>query len=187
MRSHRLHAIAFLTGGLSAVAVISPVRAQDRPADMSSSVRTFSVPMPAPHPSPVPANQYGGLAMTIVAVGEETPGVPCQQCVARAGEPNIGLPWPVFTVQQGDILSISTWFESSTYTGPCTIALILKNGGNVVYSGTFPWPGGCQAGNLYGAIFTVPAPTATGFTQVIGKIAGGGVNKSGTVTFIDVQ
>jgi len=186
MRNYRLYAFSLMAAGFLAVAAVSPSAAEDKVIDVSASARGVSMPAPM-HGTPTPENQFGGLAMTLVAVGPETTGVPCGQCVPGVTGNNIGLPWPVFTVSQGETMSISTWFASSTYTGPCTVGLDLKNAGAIVASGTYPWPGGCQAGYLYGVIFTVPVPTATGFTQVIGKIAGGGVNKSGLNNFIDVQ
>ncbi|MGA2131487.1 MAG: hypothetical protein ABSH50_04155 [Bryobacteraceae bacterium] len=186
MRSYRLYAFSLISAGFLAVASASPALAEDKPVDVSATARGISMPSPT-HASPSPDNAYGGLAMTIVAIGEETSGVPCGQCVPTAGGNNIGLPWPVFTLEQGETMSVSTWFASSTYTGPCTVGLLLKNSGTIVASGSYPWPGGCEAGYLYGVIFTVPVPTKTGFTQVIGQIAGGGTNKSGTVSFIDVQ
>jgi len=121
-----------------------------------------------------------------VTVGMETAGVPCVDCVPGAGTPNIGLAWPVFTVSAGSTLSITSLWQSTNYTGPCTSVLILKQGNTVVFSTSFPFPGGCASGGLYGVIYTVPAPRTTGFTTVIGTITGG-TNKSGANTFINVQ
>ena len=77
-------------------------------------------------------------------------------------------------------------WESTSYTGPCTSVLILKQGSAVVFSTSFPFPGGCAAGGLYGVIYTVPAPSTTGFTAVIGTVHGGS-NTSGADTFINIQ
>jgi hypothetical protein len=63
----------------------------------------------------------------------------------------------------------------------------LKQSNTVISSASYPFPGGCAAGYLYGVFFTLEAPTTTGFTTVIGEVAGGGVNKSGASTFINIQ
>jgi hypothetical protein len=186
MRSYGSKVFSLTAAGLLLVAGLSTAVAEDKPLDVSASARGVSMRNPNPG-SPTSNSEYGGLAMTLVAIGPETTGVPCAQCVTGAGGNNIGLPWPVFTVQQGETLTISTWFQSSTYTGACTVGLILKNAGTIVTTASYPWPGGCEAGYLYGVIFTVPVPTETGPTTVIGQIAGGGTNKSGTVSFMNVQ
>ncbi len=121
-----------------------------------------------------------------MSVGLATPGLPCGNCVGGADTPNIGLPWPRFTVKQGQTLAISTWFESTTYTGPCTAGLLPKQDGKVVTSGSFPFPGGCAAGFLNGVFFTVPVPTGTGLTTVTGLVSGG-TNKSGAITLLNVR
>jgi len=175
-----------MTAGLAAVAVVSPaVAADSKPLDVSASARVIS--MPSPFGAAQPDTSYGGLAETTVTVGPETTGVPCGQCVTGASTNNIGLPWPIFAVPQGTTLTVSTWFQSTSYTGSCTAGIILKQGATVISNGSYPFPGGCTAGYLYGVFFTVPAPTTTGFTQIIGEISGGGANKSGASTFINVQ
>jgi hypothetical protein len=185
MRRLNLCASSLMTAGLLSVAAASPAAAADkRPIDVSASARVISIPSPS---GAVPQDTtYAGLAETMVSVGLDTAGVPCAQCVPGAGGNNIGLPWPVFAIPQGATMSISTWFESTSYTGPCTAGLFVKQGSTVVASGSFPFPGGCQSGNLYGVFFTVPAPTTTGYTSVTGAITGG-TNKSGAITFINVQ
>jgi hypothetical protein len=82
-------------------------------------------------------------------------------------------------------MTVSTWFQSTAWTGPCTAGLIMKQGSTIIASATYPFPGGCNAGYLYGVFFTVPA-TSSGFTTVIGTISGG-PNKSGADTFINIQ
>lgn len=183
MRSFRLYALSSIAAGLLAVAAVAPAQAGEV-LDVSSTARFVKIPRPG---GALPSNtQFGGLAETTVSVGLETSGVPCGNCVP-ASEPNIGLPWPVFAVSQGQTMSISTWFEATEYTGPCTGGILLKQGGTVVASGTLPFPGGCEAGFLYGIFFTVPAPTTTGYTTVIGMVAGGGTNKSGAETAVNIQ
>ena len=182
----RLNLYAFsLTAGLMAVAAVSPAMAANKPIDVSATARV--VTMPSPTGAAMPNSSYTGLAENNVKVGIATSGVPCGNCVGGAGTPNIGLPWPIFAVSSGSTLTVSTWFESTTYTGSCTAGLIMKQGNTVVSSATFPFPGGCNAGFLYGVFFTVAAPATTGFTTVIGTVSGGGVNKSGADTFINVQ
>ncbi len=180
MRKLNLSVFSLMTAGLMAIAVVAPVKA----ADVSKTARVISMPSPAG--AAKPDTSYNGLDATNVTVGVETSGVPCGNCVGGAGFPNIGLPWPVFSVSQGETLTISTWFESTTYTGPCTAGLIVKQGNTVVDSATYPFQGGCNAGYLYGVFFTVPVPTTTGFTTVIGTVTGG-TNKTGADTFINVQ
>ncbi|MGO4882175.1 MAG: hypothetical protein ACLP59_15280 [Bryobacteraceae bacterium] len=179
----RLYVLSITAAGLLAFTTTSSA-AENKPIDVSASARVVSMPSPAGFINP--AASYRGLDETNITVGLETSGVPCGNCVGGAGTPNIGLAWPVFTVSQGQTLTISTWFESATYTGPCEAGLILKQGTTVIGTGTVPIEGGCQAGYLYGAWFTVPVPTTTGFTTVIGTVKGGG-NKSGADTFINVQ
>src|SRR5579871_125910 len=106
-----------ITAGLLMVAQVSPA-ADRKPIDVSASARMIS--MPSPSGAVEPNTNYNGLAATNVTVGLSTSGVPCGNCVAGAGSPNIGLPWPVFAVQQGGILTVSTWFESTSYNGSCT-------------------------------------------------------------------
>jgi len=166
---------------LAATAI--PSAAAEKPYDASASARSISMPIPAGTPKP---ETYAGLAEATVTVGLETTGVPCGECVPGVTGNNIGLPWPLFTVTQGETLTVSTWFESTLYTGACTAEIILKQGANVVASGSYPFPGGCTAGYLYGVFFTVPVPTTTGFTTVIGSIHGG-TNASGVNTFLNVQ
>ena len=178
MRRLNLTVFSLMTAGLLAVAAV-PAKAATE-----SNVRVVSMPSPTgPHQ---PNAQYAGLDETNVTVGIETSGVPCGNCVGGAGAPNIGLPWPVFAVSQGQTLTVSTWFEATSYTGPCTAGLIMKQGNTVIYSSYYPFQGGCNAGYLYGVFFTVPVPSTTGFTTVIGTVTGG-VNKSGSDTFINVQ
>ncbi len=186
MRISRLYAFSLMAAGFIAVAAVSPAVADDKPIDASATARGISMPNPN-HAAVVPDVSYGGLAETTVTVGLETTNLPCGNCVGGAGTPNIGLPWPVFAVQQGQTMTISTWFESTMYTGPCTAGIIMKQGASVIYSATYPFPGGCNTGYLYGVFFNVPVPATTGFTTVIGTISGGGTNKSGTATFINVQ
>lgn len=185
MRGLKLSAFSFATAGLVAVALVSPAAAADRkPIDVSATARVISTRSATG--AAMPNAAYNGLAETNVTVGIETPGVPCGECVPRVPGNNIGLPWPVFAVQQGQTLTISTWFESTTYTGACTAGLIMKQAGAVIATATYPFQGGCEAGFLYGVFFTVPVPDTTGFTTVIGTISGG-TNKSGGDTFINVQ
>jgi len=175
-----------MTAGLTALAVVSPAAASDnKPVDVSATGRMISRPSPSGPASP-DQSTYNGLAATNVSVGPETPGLPCGECVPGAGGNNIGLPWPVFRVPSGAPLTVSTWFESTLYTGPCTAEIILKQGKDVVATGSFAFPGGCNAGFLYGVFFTVPAPATIGFTTVIGSIHGG-TNLSGADTFINVH
>jgi hypothetical protein len=184
MRSYRLYACSLMTAGFMAIAAVSPAAAANKPIDVSSSARMVSMQSPT---HSLPGAAFGGLAETTVTVGLDTSGLPCGNCVGGAGTPNIGLPWPVFAVQQGQTLSVSTWFESTMYTGPCTAGMIMKQGNTIVATGTLPFPGGCNAGFLYGVFFTLPVPTTTGYTDVIGTVSGGGTNKSGASTFINIQ
>jgi len=160
MRRLNLSVFSLMTAGLMAIAVVSPASA----ADVSNT----------------------GLAETNVSVGPETSGVPCGECVPGAGGNTIGLPWPLFAIAQGTTMTISTWFEATSYSGPCTAGIILKQGNVVIDSATYPFPGGCNAGYLYGVFFTVPAPATTGLTTVIGTVTGG-TSKSGADTLINIQ
>jgi hypothetical protein len=174
-----------MTAGLLAVAVVSPAAAADnKPIDVSATARVIS--MPSPTGPAAPDIAYHGLAATNVSVGYDTPGVPCGNCAKGAGTPNIGLPWPVFAVQSGATLTISTWFESTTYTGPCEAHFFMKQSDVVIATGAYRFQGGCNAGYLYGVFFTVTAPPTTGFTTIIGTVHGG-TNTSGADTFINVQ
>jgi hypothetical protein len=182
MRSFYLYVFSLIAAILAAVA---PAAAADNmPLDVSASARAISIPSATG--AAVPDTKYAGLAETNVSVGMQTTGLPCANCVSHAGTPSIGLPWPVFNVAQGSILTISTWFEATSYTGPCTAGLIMKQGNTTITTASYANPGGCTAGSLYGVFFTVPVPTSTGFTTVIGTISGG-PNKSGAVTFVNVQ
>jgi hypothetical protein len=186
MRKLNMCAFSLMTAGLMAVAVVSPAAAADKkPIDVSKTARMISVASPSGPRAQ--QTSYSGLAATNVSVGPETTGVPCGECVPGAGGNNIGLPWPLFAVESGSTLTVSTWFESTSYTGSCTAGIILSQGATVVATGEYPFPGGCAAGFLYGVFFTVPAPATTGFTTVVGTINGGGINKSGADTFINVQ
>lgn len=184
MRRFDLCFSSFLTAGLMLAATVTPSTAAEKPYDASASARVVSVPIPAG--AVKPESSYAGLAEATVTVGLETLGVPCGECVPGVSGNNIGLPWPLFTVSQGETLSVSTWFESTLYSGACTAEFIMKQGTTVVASGVYPFPGGCTPGYLYGVFFTVPVPTTTGFTTVIGSIHGG-PNTSGVNTFLNVQ
>jgi hypothetical protein len=180
MRKFSMLGISLMTAGLVAVAVVSPASA----ADYSNTARMISIPSPT---GPSHSNTaYNGLAATNVSVGPETSGLPCGECVPGAGGNSIGLPWPEFLIPAGTTMTISTWFQSTSYTGTCTAAIILKQGNTVIDNAQYPFPGGCNAGYLYGVFFTVPAPATTGYTTVIGSIQGG-TNKSGADTFINVE
>jgi hypothetical protein len=181
MRRLNVCAFSLMTAGLMAIAAASPAAAEDKPI----SVRVISMAKPT-GPSRTPATAYNGLATTNVTVGVDTPGVPCGNCVDGAGTPNIGVPWPQFAYAPGTTLTISDLWEATTYTGECTAQILLKQGGAVVFSTSFAFPGGCAAGGLYGVIFTVPAPATTGFTTIIGNVHGG-TNLSGADTFINVE
>jgi len=160
------------------------VAAGQIPIDVSASGRAISAPNPT---GPLPPDATNnGLAATNVSVGIEAAGVPCENCVLHGGTPNVGLPFPIFAVSKGSILTVSTWFQSTSYTGPCTASFVMKQGSSIVASGSYPYPGGCMAGQLYGVFFTVPVPTTTGQTGVIGSVTGG-ANKSSAVTAINVQ
>ena len=185
MRKLNLYAFSLTVAGLVALAGVTPAAAEtSKPIDVSASARMISHASPtgAAHPN----TQYAGLDATNVSVGPETSGLPCGECVPGAGGNNIGLPWPLFAIPEGTTMTISTWFESTTYTGPCTAGIILKQGNTIVATGTYPFPGGCNAGYLYGVFFTVPTPETTGFTTVIGTITGG-ANKSGADTFVNIE
>ncbi len=185
MRASHLYVFSSIAAGLAVLSSVPPAAAaDDKPIDVSASARAIS--MPSPTGAAVPDARYAGLAETNVSVGIITQGLPCGNCVSHAGTPNIGLPWPVFSVSQGQTLSISTWFEATTYTGPCTAGLIMKQGNTIVATASYPYPGGCNGGYSYGVFFDVPVPTTTGFTTVIGTISGG-PNKSGASTFLNVQ
>jgi hypothetical protein len=186
MRKLNVCAFSLMTAGLMTVAVVSPAAAADKKTiDVSGTARMISTHSPVG--AVMPNTSYSGLAATNVSVGPETTGVPCGECVPTADGNNIGLPWPLFAVETGSTLSISTWFESTSYTGACTAGIILTQGTTTVATGEYAFPGGCNAGYLYGVFFTVPAPATTGFTSVVGTINGGGINKSGADTFINVQ
>ena len=178
MRRVSVYALSLTAAGLVALAMPPLAVADD------ATPVVISVPSPAAGHISLDTH-YAGLDETNVTVGVETAGVPCGNCVRQAGTPNIGLPWPVFTVPQDTMMTVSTWFESTTYNGPCTAGVILKQGNTVVYTGSYAFQGGCQAGYLYGVNFDVPAPATTGFTTVIGTVSGG-TNKSGADTFINV-
>jgi hypothetical protein len=184
MRRLNLLAYSLTAAGLLTITASTPAVAAE-PIDVSASARMISRQSPTGPTAPDIA--YHGLAATNVSVGPETSGLPCGECVPGADGNSIGLPWPVFAVSQGETLTVSTWFEATSYTGPCTAALIMKQGNTVVAKGSLPFPGGCNAGYLYGVFFTVPVPVTTGYTVVIGTVSGGGVNKSGADTFINVQ
>jgi len=180
MRRLNLSVFSLMTAGLMAIAVVSPASA----ADVSNTARVISIPSPTG--AARPNTSYTGLAETNVSVGPETSGVPCGECVPGAGGNTIGLPWPLFAIAQGTTMTISTWFEATSYSGPCTAGIILKQGNVVIDSATYPFPGGCNAGYLYGVFFTVPAPATTGLTTVIGTVTGG-TSKSGADTLINIQ
>lgn len=185
MRKLNLCALSLTVAGLFALATVTPAAAaNNRPIDASASARVISTPAPPAHVSP--DTSYAGLDATNVSVGPETPGLPCGECVPGAGGNSIGLPWPLFLIPEGTTMTVSTWFEATTYTGPCTAGMIMKQGATIVATATYPFPGGCNAGYLYGVFFTVPTPATTGFTTVIGTITGG-ANKSGADTFVNIQ
>lgn len=184
MRNFRLYAFSFIAAGLMATTATSPAAAATKPIDVSDTARMISAK--SPNGPSVPSTSYAGLAETNVSVGLATSGVPCGECIPGVRGNNIGLPWPIFAVSQGQTLTVSTWFESTMYTGTCSAEFIMKQGNTVVASGSYPFPGGCAAGYLYGVFFTVPVPTTTGFTTVIGSIHGGS-NVSGANTFLNVQ
>jgi hypothetical protein len=186
MQMTNLCAFSLMTAGLMAVALVSPAVAEDNtPVDVSATARVFS--MPSPTVAAVPDTGGGGLAATNVSVGLETHNLPCVDCVHGAGTPNIGLPFPVFSVSQGAVLTVSDLFEATSYTGPCTAAFVLKQNDSVVAKGSFPITNGCQAGMLYGVSFNVPVPTTTGPTTVIGWVSGSPNIKSGAIAFIKVN
>jgi len=183
----RLHVSVFslITAGLVALAAVSPATAADgKPLDVSATARVAS--MPSPTGPTAPDTSYAGLDETNVTVGLETAGVPCVNCAQGGGTPNVGLPWPIFGVQKGASLTVTTLFESTSFTGPCTAGLIVKQGGKVVATGTYSIQGGCLAGYLYYVYFNIAAPSSAGFTTFIGSISGG-ANMSGADTFINVQ
>jgi hypothetical protein len=185
MRRLNLCAFSLMTAGLTALAVVSPAAAADsKVIDVSATARVISIQKPTG--AAKPDTDYSGLAATNVSVGPETSGLPCGECVPGAGGNSIGLPWPEFAIPSGTTLTVSTWFEATTYTGACTAGVILMQGNTLVAKGTYPFPGGCNAGYLYGVFFTIPAPATTGFTSVVGTISGGN-NKSGADTFINIQ
>jgi hypothetical protein len=185
MRKLNVCAFSLMTAGLMTVAAVSPAAAADnKPIDVSATARVISIQKPTG--AAKPDTSYSGLAATNVSVGPETSGVPCGECVPGAGGNTIGLPWPEFAIPSGTTMTVSTWFEATTYTGACTAGLIMEQGNKVVATGTYSFPGGCNAGYLYGVFFTVPAPATTGFTSVVGTISGG-ANKSGADTFINIQ
>ncbi len=181
MRRLNLCVFSLITAGLAAVV---PAAADDQLVDVSATARMIS--MPSPNTAVPSGFNYKGLAETSVIAGLETPGVPCANCVAGASTPNIGAPWPVFAVQRGQTLNISTWFESTAYTGPCTASILLKQNGKPVATGSFPLPNGCGADIRYGIFFTVPVPNGAGLTTVTGMVSGG-TNKSGAITLLNVQ
>jgi hypothetical protein len=186
MRKLNLSAIS-LAAGLMTLITVSPASAAGtkKPIDFSSTARVIAIPSPTAGQGRQSA--YHGLSATNVTVGVETPGVPCGNCIRGAGQPNIGLPWPVFAVTQGTSTTMSVWFEDTLYTGVCTTGLLLKNGPQVVSESSYVFPGGCQPGFLYGVFFTVDTTELpTGFTTVIGSIHGG-TNESGANTFINIQ
>ena len=166
------------------IAVVTPARAADaKPIDVSSTARVISMPSPA---GPGPDFTHNGLEATGITVGFLTPGVPCGDCVAGAGQPNIGLPWPVFTVLQGSTITITVLFESTVYSGPCGAGFQAKQGATTLLTGFFRFPGGCAPNSLYGVIFTAPVPTSPGFTTVTGEV-GGGTNRSAAITFMGIR
>jgi len=170
---------------LGMVAAVPPaVAADSTPVDVSATARTVSVWNPASVVAP--GNTFAGLAETNVSVGIKTPGVPCENCVRSAGGNNVGLPWPVFAVSQGQSLTVSTWFQSVSYAGPCTAAFLMEQASGVVATGSYTYPNGCTAGTLEGVFFDLPVPATTGFTTVIGTVSDGSA-KSSAVTFIYVQ
>jgi len=180
----RLHTL--LAAALLALAMVSPApAADDPPADYSAGAHGVSRPIPGGAVSP-DSSSYKGLAETLVTAGLQTTGVPCADCALGAEDPNIGLPWPVFSVSQGQTMTISTWWEATTYSGDCTADLTLKQGKKVIGTATYSYPGGCAAGNSYGAIFTVAVPKDKGLTTVIGSVEGG-ENQSSATTHINVQ
>jgi hypothetical protein len=181
MRRLNVFAFSLMAPALMAIAAASPAAADGN--DASTTPRFFSVHRPS---GVAPNSAYQGLAATNVTVGVETEGVPCANCVSGAGTPNLGIAWPVFLVSPRSALTITHLWESTSYTGPCTAELILKQGATVVYSTSFAFPGGCVAGELYGVSFPVTAPRTTGFTVVIGSVHGGS-NVSGADSFINIQ
>jgi hypothetical protein len=182
MRGVRFGVLSLMIAALGVIVVI-PAAAED-PIDISAGAQGISVPHPGTVTSDV---AYQGLAATNVTVGIASPGVPCGNCVRNAGQPNIGLPWPVFDIAQGARATITVLFESQLYTGACTAGIILQQNGKPIATGHYPFPGGCLPHYLYAVWFPISILSSPGFTSVIGVVAGGGTNKSGADTLINIQ
>ena len=184
MRNFRLYAFSFIAAGLMATTATSPAAAATKPIDVSDTARMISAK--SPNGPSVPSTSYAGLAETNVSVGLATSGVPCGECIPACLVTISACLGRFSRFTKDRRLRFPRGSNRPSIPARAPLSLIMKQGNTVVASASYPFPGGCAAGYLYGVFFTVPVPTTTGFTTVIGTIRGGS-NVSGANTFLNVQ
>ena len=182
MRRLNLCVFSLITAGLAAVV---PAAADDQPVDVSATARMIS--MPSPNAAVPSDSNYKGLEETSVIAGLATPGVPCANCVAGADTPNIGLPWPVFTVQQRpdagyfDMVRIDRLYRALH----CQHSAEARTA-NLSLPARFRFRVAVPPAFCTGSSLPFQCPTANGLTTVTGLVSGG-TNKSGAITLLNVR
>lgn len=158
---------------------VSTVWAQDN----SDSSRSGSLSVKEPVDFvPLASTGYQGIAATSVTVGAQATGLPCFNCVTNQTSINVGLPMPMAVLTHGNAVTITVTFENTTYTGPCSVTYLFKQGTTVLQRGVYNYPSGCNTTSTYNAAyFNTTVPSGSGATVLQGIVKAGSISSSVTL------
>jgi hypothetical protein len=105
----------------------------------------------------------GIVGPTSITIGEETLGLPCNNCGPSSLAPDVALPIPVYVVSRNDNYNVTLLAESFNYAGPCTFEWTVKQGATTVAGSARPLTGGCLGTplvTLYQTVWNLNLPEA---------------------------
>ena len=96
------------------------------------------------------------IGFTNASVGMQMKGFPCMGGASGCADQTpgtIALSSPMAVVMKGSKVTYTFEFEDVSYTGPCSLAFVLKDGTTKLDSGHYKFPSGCTPNTVYFASF----------------------------------
>jgi hypothetical protein len=135
------------------------------------TVHAFPVSVRPPTGAATPTF-FANFAASGIAVG----GVPCFNCVS--GVPSaLGLPDPFNYVQSNTVMQYNVAWTNLTFSGTCTVSIVITSGKTVLDKASFKVPGISGAGG-YDIGLNRNRPTYSGAALLTGKVKCGAASSS---------
>ena len=66
----------------------------------------------------------------LTVIGDDSPGVPCLNCLLDTLVPSLGLPSPLGSILRGNSYQIDSYLIDNSYTGACTFTFAVRDSQN---------------------------------------------------------